>query len=329
MPRQFKVNACLIVVLTLVFYLFWQVCKQQPALARVAPFTEDPYDAVGTFATQFAVFASFLSLVRAFRSYQPDTAGDSQRVLLVRGAYFTCVSVAVTLGADIVAMLRHPSLWVGLPAGALLAALIGGMALLTVLVGWHSHFIANKCRAPSTHQGWARAIGVSLLGMLIFVVYPESLRQSILGELLTVAISILLSFAIVWAWGMALAPSLERGGEDFIDDLWAIYRWLKVHMGHFSVVLIPVEKIAGSSFLRPIVRRLNPRRHRWNAILLCGLCIGAVLALVEALAEGGPGPRFALFAAIFVGIEVTGVLVGYAFLATPLGLFRHASEGKI
>src|ERR1700680_4035325 len=102
MPKQYKVNACLTLVLAVVFYLFWQICKQQPALAQVATFTEDPYDAVGSFGTQFAIFLVLLSMIRAFRPYQPGRVGYSQQLLFARGAYLTCLSVAVTLGADLV-----------------------------------------------------------------------------------------------------------------------------------------------------------------------------------------------------------------------------------
>src|SRR5579859_204596 len=109
MSKHYKVNACLTVVLAVVFYLFWQLCKQQPALAQVATFTEDPYDAVGSFGTQFAMFTALLSVVRAFRPYQLNMLVDSQQLLLVRGAYLTCLSIAVTLGADMVAILRYPS----------------------------------------------------------------------------------------------------------------------------------------------------------------------------------------------------------------------------
>lgn len=43
MPKADKVNACLIAAFTLVFYVFGKLCKQVPALAQVATFTEDPY----------------------------------------------------------------------------------------------------------------------------------------------------------------------------------------------------------------------------------------------------------------------------------------------
>ncbi len=79
------------------FYLFFQISKHQPALSQVNAFAEDPYDAVGSFGTQFAVFTALLSLVRAFRPYQPNKALDGQKVHLVRAEYLTCLSVFVGL----------------------------------------------------------------------------------------------------------------------------------------------------------------------------------------------------------------------------------------
>ncbi len=60
--------------------------------------------------------------------------------------------------------------------------------------------------------------------------------------------------------------------------------------------------------------------------------MGMVLALGEAFGEGGGGPhqlgRFAAVAAVFVSLECFAVLLGYALLAQPLGLFRPDSDGK-
>ncbi len=329
MPKHYKVNACLTVMLAVVFYLFFQLCKQQPALAHVNAFADDPYDAVGSFGIQLAIFTAVLSMIRAFRPYQPGKALDSQQILLTRGAYITCLSVAVTLGADIIAMLRYLSVWIGFPAGYMLAAFVGGMALLTALVGWRIHHTVSVCMVPAAKQRWARAIGISLVSLIILAWYPVNLTQSLPGELLTVIVSVTLFFAVVRAWGMALSPSLETGGEDFIDDLASIYHWLKAHSGHFSVLLNPLEKLLASSFLRPIFSWLNPRKHPWNGILLFGVCIGVVLALAEAMGEGGLGPHFVLLATIFVSLEGAGVLLGYIFLAKPLGLFRHDSADKM
>jgi hypothetical protein len=329
MPKYYKVNACLTMILAVVFYLFFQLCKQQPALAHVNAFADDPYDAVGSFGTQLAVLTALLSMVRAFRPYHPGKALDSQQILLTRGAYITCLSVAVTLGADIIAMLSNLSEWIGFSAGYMLAAFVGGMALLTALVGWRIHHTVSVSMVPASKHRWARAIGISLLSLIILAWYPVNLTQSLPGELLTVIVSVTLFFAAVRAWSMALSPSLETGGEDLIDDLASIYHWLKAHTGHFSVLLAHLENTLGSSFLRPILNWLNPRKHPWNGVLLFGLCIGVALALAEAMTEGGLGPHFLLLITVFTGLEGAGVLLGYAFLAKPLRLFRHDSTDKM
>ena len=326
MPGKLKANACITFVLAMLFYLFFQVSKHHPALSQVNAFANDPYDAVGTAGVQFAAFAALLSLVRAFRPYQPNRDVDNQQMLLVRGTYLTCLSVVVTLVADIVAMLRYPFVWIGFPAGYFLAALVGGMTLLTALVIWRIHHTASACKAPSAQLRWARAISISLVSIIILAWYPENWRQSLPGELLTVVMSMILFFAVVWAWGMVLSPSLETSGEDFSDDLASIYRWLKAHAGHFALLLAPLEKTPALPFLHPIVNWLNPRKHRWNAILLVGLYMGVVLALAEAMGEGGLGSHFALLITIFAGLEGVAFLLGYAFLAKPLRLFRHTSE---
>jgi hypothetical protein len=90
-------------------------------------------------------------------------------------------------------------MWIGLPAGSLLAALAGGMALLTILVGWRIHYSASVFSVSSTQRRWARAIGISLVGAIILAWYPENLIRSLPGELMTVIVSVILFFAVVWA----------------------------------------------------------------------------------------------------------------------------------
>ena len=331
MPKHYKVNACLTLVLAMLFYLFWQICKQQPALAQVATFTEDPYDAVGSFATQFAVFVALLTMIRAFRPYQSDSPLENQQLLFARGAYLTCLSVAVTLGADVVAMLRYPSVWIGSPAGYVLAALVIGMALLTALVGWRIHRVVSKGIVPSTRKAWVSAISISLIGAIICALYPQNWRQNVpaggfgtIFILFTAIVGMLIFFVSVWAWGTAILPSLETYGEDFIDDLAALYRWLKAHVGRLSALLTPFERMLSSSLLRPIVNWLNPRKNRWYGIALVGIGIGAVLAFGETGLHT-PISRIEVFA----GIECLGVLLGYAFFVRSLGLARSDSDRRV
>ncbi|HLY32589.1 MAG TPA: hypothetical protein VKQ36_16325 [Ktedonobacterales bacterium] len=331
MSGRLKVNACLIAVLAVVFDQFWQLAKHQPALAQVNPFADDPYDAVGSFGVLLASFTALLSVIRAFRPYQSGEATGSQQLLLARGEYMTCLAVAVTLAADVVAILRFHSLWLDAPAGYALAALVGGMALFTAVMEWAIHHVApagQALSAQSARHGWIRwlsAFGISVVGALILAVYPESLTQIEGWELLTVVVGALILFATVWAWAMVISPSLEMPREDFLDDLTALYQWFKAHIGFFSVLLLPLEKALGSRLLHPLVNVLNPRHYPYS-IPLVGLLIGACLALTEAIGDPGPASNLIHRFAIFAGLGCAGFLLGYAFLATPLALFRRDSR---
>lgn len=60
--------------------------------------------------------------------------------------------------------------------------------------------------------------------------------------------------------------------------------------------------------------------------------MGLLLLFAEMTGEGGgqiPIGRLALIMTIFLSIECTGVLIGYALLANPLGLFRNARTNLI
>ena len=153
MPRQLKVSACLTFALAVVFYLFFQLVKHHLDLPAVNAFAEDPYDSVGSAGIQLAMFPAILSFVRAFRPYQPKKDVGNQKALLMRGEYITCLSVAVTLVADAVAMMRYPFVCIGFSAGQMLIALMGGMALLTAFVGWLLFRSAQAIMLPSVQGG--------------------------------------------------------------------------------------------------------------------------------------------------------------------------------
>jgi hypothetical protein len=331
MPRSLKVSALLTFGLAISLFPFFEICKHAPALSLVNAFAEDPYDAVGSFGIQLAPFLSLLAVLRAFRPYQSEKTRDRQQVLFARAAYFSCVSVAVTLGADMIAMIRHPSLWLGVSAGYLLAALLGGMVLLTALVLWSISRVTRPLPLRSPLQRWTKASAFSLAGLLILALYPEELRQSIAGELLTIAVGAIFLFGLVWALGTAIAPSLDTPFEDVIDDLVAAYQWEKAHTGPSdpSLALDSVlEKLLTLSLVRSVLRWLTPRKHPWRIALLLGVFMGIALLLSAMNGEGGPPQlgRWAMVAAVFISAECGGVLLGYALFAKPLGLFRPDSR---
>jgi hypothetical protein len=140
-------------------------------------------------------------------------------------------------------MTRHPSVWLGAPVGYLLAALVGGMALLTALVGWLIRGSTRKRYSSSAQNMWSRAIGTTIVSILILALYPESWRQSVPGELFTVVVGAAFLFVPVWAIGIAISPSPGTLFEDVIDDLTAVYGRLKAHAGPFVGLCTLFEKL--------------------------------------------------------------------------------------
>jgi hypothetical protein len=327
MPVRFKVSAWLGLGLAVLFYLFFQVSKQQPDLAQVNAFANDPYDAVGSFAVQFALFVSVVSIIRALRRYSPSVALEPQQRLLARGLVLTYLAVAITLVADVIAMVRHPSDWTSLPAGHILAALLGGMAVLVLLVAWLVHaWTWTSSPAPPPEVPLGAALAIVGVGIAILALYPESWRQSTHGAILTVVAGTILLFVPLWALGLALSPSPGHRYADVLDDLMSMYRYLRVRSRRFSQVASPVEKVLGWPPVRSVLHWLNPRRHRWNAAILTGIVLGSGLVVGEMLGEGGAPHqigRLVLVFAVFVSLEMFAVLLGYALLARPLGLFRR------
>ena len=328
MPRSVKVSALLVIGLAILLFLFFEICKHAPVFSQVKVFTEDPYDSVGSFGVQLAPFFALLALLRAFRPYPSQKTRDRQLVLFARTAYFSCLAVAVTLGADMIAMIRHPSLWMGVEAEYLLAALLAGIVLLTALVFWAISFATRPLPLHSPLRRWIKASTFSLASILLLALYPEELRQSIAGEILTIAVGMIFLFGLVWALGTAISPSLDPPFEDVIDDLVITYQWQKAHAEPSNPLLALdsiLEKLLTFFLLRSILHWLNPRRHPWNIVILLGICMGIVLLLAEFSGEGGPPQlgRLVLVASIFIGVEFGGVLIGYALLAKLIGLFRQ------
>ena len=328
MPGRIKLQAIAAFVLAVLLALFFQIGKHQPALAQVNAFAEDPYDAVGSFGVQFAMFTALLSLVRAFRPYQAGKVADIQAVLFARGLSLTYASIAVVLASDVVAVIRYSALWIGTPAGYTLTALLAGMVLCTMLVAWFSHGATRAMPSSNRRATWIKAGGIFLASILILALYPESWRQSIPGALFTALTGMFLFFIAVWAWGIVTAPAFNTVFEDFIDDLASLYRWLKGHLSVLKPLFALLEKMQAW----PLIGWLNPRKHPWHGIILAGIFMGLTLAFAEVTGEGGADPRqvgrLITVIAIFVGLESAGVVLGYALLARPLGLFRRDSAAR-
>jgi Ca2+/Na+ antiporter len=290
LSRAFKTDAGIVFVLALAFFAFFDVTKHDPSLSAVNPFGEDPYDAIGSFGVQAAIFLGLLALLRAFRPFQAGAPSEEQRLFLLRAQLAAVLAVVITLVGDGVALARHPSLWLGSAAGGRLSALLGGLFLCAVATGVLVYRSARNARGPARSRPWRRAALVSLAAVVALALYPESIRQSTAGALFTVVVGALLLFAPLWAVLAALLP-----------DGTAVSRR---------------EQRMASGWLA---------RHtlQWVLVVCVGLFLGALLFVAEATQEGVAQDvaKRVFVMLVFVGLETIGVMIGFGFLRTPLGLF--------
>ncbi len=146
--KRLKLAALFVFGLSILFYFFFDFCKHAPALGAANPFAEDPFDAVGSFGIQLALLSALLTLIRAFRPYPQKEAAPGQILLTLRAGTVVLLSVTVTLAADAIG-LAHSIVTGGASLVAwALAALVTGMALVTLAASWTFVRVARSEMVP-------------------------------------------------------------------------------------------------------------------------------------------------------------------------------------
>ena len=317
MPPSLKRASLSLLALSIAFCLFFEASKHQPLLSNGNPFAEDPYDAVGSFAIQYAVFISALSLLRAFRPYPAPGASVSQHKLIAAGQVTGFAAIAVTLFTDLIALIRHPEVWS--PSGSGRALLTGISALLLSDAFCILAPLRYLSRADLTFSGnWRRpALALPLLSALcLLAIYPESFRLGLFGALATVVAGALCLFVPLYGLAESLAPPSSEPARNLHEDLATL-----VIGAHSALTGCAQTESTQQAHLSRLFGKLLGPRVRWLAIALSGALIGASLALAE-LRDGGSmiASKRLLILAAYVGLEMTAVMIGFALLHRPLRL---------
>lgn len=291
MPRSRRAcNAIWVSFLAALLYAFFQGSKQFAPLSRVNPFSIDPYDAIGSFGFQAAFLLAGLSLLRSM-TIKPAPSGEAE-LLLARTQIASVLAVAITLVADIVAMVRHPDFWSGTAPGRLLAGLVICLILVTAMVGLRVYRYGRRLGVPLAVGARQRALVVCLAALLVLAVYPETSTRGRFGALLAIAVGTVLLFLPIRMLVVAILPgSRTHGGSD------------------------RSRLVSG-----------------WSVAVVAFAVLAGLLAALGQSTEGGGGPhlftngRLAPVVLVFVGFEGAAILTAYALLAKPLGLRQVLSH---
>lgn len=285
MTRSFKMNTLVCTVLAGLFYGSFMFAKHDPRLSTVAPFLNDPYDAIGSFAVISSIIFVAIALVRAFRPY-PLQPRDEQKVFLARTQMAIVLAVLITTASDSIAMLRHVPAWAGTPYQGELIGLLSAMIVATIVTGYLVRHSLQGVLLP-LQRHWKTTVWIILLAILILALYPEQLIQGKYGHLFTIFVGMLLLFWPLSALVTTLIP--------------------------FDIAKAAV----GQTSLRKV--------YAWVMVIVFSLGIGLLAFLGEASEGGGSGVplrRMMVVFAVFLGTGALGIVIGFAFLRKPLGLLR-------
>jgi hypothetical protein len=286
MAAKLRRNAILVSALALFFAWVFTFTKHDLTLRPIIPFGDDPYDAIGSFAFLTTPLLALASLARVFVPRLAGRSGAALYTLRSQAAVAFCV--LVTVAADMVAMARHPSMWMGAPGQAELLILLGMLVASSVAV----LTLTRNPRVSGTPRRYAQAAAVWIGSLLVLSIYPEKLIAGTIGHLFTVVVGDLLLFApvamLVRAW---LPSSLDARNRRSNNK--------------------PTrpQKSAYVRYLPFIIAAST------------GLAMGAAAFLAE-INEGGPNPplhRLLFVAAVYLGLGMAGLLIGYASLGRLLG----------
>ncbi len=276
-PRQ---NAFVVAALAVFFWWAFHFAKHDPKLRGIIPFGEDPYDAVSSFG---AIAALLLALVCFLRLYFPLWVGHSEHpmyVLRTQAAIPFCV--LVTVAAELVAMLRHTSTWVGKAGSARL------LILQTALAGLALGALASIKRGKSETRDVLIGTGFAWLTALVaLALYPEQVILGTPGHLLTVLLGAVFLFALVSVSVKAWAP-----GNQLVDPQPRKRKRGAPGFGAFTVAVAIGSAIGALAYLSEVVE--DTAQPRFAQIFFVG--------------------------GIFVSLGAAGIAIGYAFLGEVLDL---------
>jgi hypothetical protein len=325
MDRKVKRDALASLLLATVYYLFFQASKHISSLAQANAFAEDPYDAVGSFSAQLVPFLALLSCLRAFRPYHSEMQAANQRSVIAHTRMLGAIAVALTMLADIIALTRHPLIWTPTLQGRYLALASLGLLLWSAIQGWYA---AEEFRQSFNRRNWTlSAAGIAAM-ITALALFPETLRHTIAGALVTAftgGVTFIVPLGII---ASQLSAHQHPATTDLVDDVIALCEAIKSATPRLAPVYVALDRLQRAPWPYRFAFWINPRRFRWRLPLLSGAVFGLALVTAEFWSEGPPShyARMLLVVLFFIGLETATVLMGYALLAQPIGLFRREAS---
>ncbi len=325
MPTSLRWHAIGLAALAAVFLLFFFASKHDPSWARVNPFAEDPYDAVGSFSFQFVLLMAALSLLRAFRPYPAGVSLHRQARVVACGLLAGLLAVVITCLVDVIAMGRHSEMWMGSSAGYRLAVAVLGIFLWATLSA--ALLVRTIPSVGRTSHGWRASVVILLFCVSVAAWYPETARKNFYGELFTVLVGAVILFVPLRFLVKAFIGTGDGPRFDLLDDLASLWNAVESRTPSLRRFFDLVSRnfTPAAKWIASQLR--NRRAYPSLLVALTGLVIGTFLVSQEMNGDGPvPLGKIVTVAAVYIGLETTAIALGYALLSGPLALFAASRQ---
>ena len=279
----FKLNSIFAICLAVAFLLFFQFTKHNPMLAVIIPFGNDPYDAVGSIGVIIAGLLAVLALIRTFFK----VLVERRRIIIARTQFSVVSAIFVTLMVDSIAMVRHIPMWFGQPGAEELLVLMVGIFIFAMLLSYAIRYSVREIRLEKASL--KKILIISIIVIAVLAIYPEFIIQSVMGELFTLLVGILLLLFLMSALPEAFIP-------------------------------FNIESLDSTNTRH---HQMNIRKELVIIVFL-GIGIGITLLIGEWSGQNAPAPEHRIMiASIFIGVSLVSLLIAYYLLRKPLALFNY------
>ncbi len=133
--RPILIDVILTMIAALVFCAFFRFTKFR-VISAVSPFAEDPVDTIGSIAIQVAFLVGVITLARGVRCYETGEFPAHKLRLIARGSAVVLASIAMTLVADTITEIQHPSWELSVWGKVLVVGLasVAGVTLVAAII---------------------------------------------------------------------------------------------------------------------------------------------------------------------------------------------------
>ncbi len=191
MSIYLRLNAIAVVFLGAAYCYFFDLAKHSYMLGSIIPFGNDPYDSVGSMG---AILSIVLGIVIAFRALQRANLEPDRSIFFARTQMAVVIAVLVSLTSDIIAMLRHPAMWMGHVGTSTLVWLMVGLLVPASAILFATGR-STRSGTPTDWDAWRQsAFALSTL-VIVLAIFPEDMIRSVAGEILALATGFIL---LVW-----------------------------------------------------------------------------------------------------------------------------------